>query len=79
MTRKRLLWRPGHDKKLSFECPEVMHEEKSSLHFSIIKQEAPEVGQPLEPLGRLFYAEIFVVILDFIFHLSLNLLITSLP
>jgi hypothetical protein len=49
MTRERLLWRPGHDKKLSFECPEVMHEEKSSLHFSIIKQEAPEVGQPQWP------------------------------
>ncbi len=49
MTRERLLWRPGNDKKLSFESPEVMHEEKSSLHFSIIKQEALEVGQPLGP------------------------------
>jgi hypothetical protein len=46
MTRERLLWRPGNDKKLSFECPEEMQEEKSSLHFSIIKQEAPELEQP---------------------------------
>jgi hypothetical protein len=49
MTRERLLWRPGNDKKLSFECPEVMHEEKSLLHFRIIKQEAPEVGRPHGP------------------------------
>jgi hypothetical protein len=71
-------------KKLSFECLEVMHEEKYALHFSIIKQEAPEVGRPHGPpyIWAVFlmrnYA-IFVVILDFIFHLSLNLLITSLP
>ncbi len=45
MKRERLLRRPGKDKKLSFVCPEVMHEEKSLLHFIIIEQEAPEVGR----------------------------------
>ena len=45
MKRERLLRRPGKDKKLSFECPEVMHEEKSALHFIIIEQEAPDVGR----------------------------------
>ncbi len=61
MKRERLLRRPGKDKKLSFECPEVMHEEKSALHFIIIEQEAPEVGRHWSPyicMGRLFDAEI---------------------
>ena len=49
MKRERLLRRPGKDIKLSFECPEVMHEEKSALHFIIIEQEAPEVGRPHGP------------------------------
>jgi hypothetical protein len=34
----------GQYKKLSFESPEVMLEEKSALHFSIMKQEATEVA-----------------------------------
>jgi hypothetical protein len=44
MTRERPLWQPGNNKKLSFESPEVMQEEKSALHFSMINQEAPEVA-----------------------------------
>jgi hypothetical protein len=44
MTRERPLWQPGNNKKLSFESPEVMQEEKSALHFSIMKQEATEVA-----------------------------------
>ena len=43
MTRERHLGRPGQAKKLTFECPEVMQEEKSLPHFSLIKQEALEV------------------------------------
>jgi hypothetical protein len=43
MTRERPLWQPGNKKNLSFESPEVMQEEKSALHFSMINQEAPEV------------------------------------
>ncbi len=81
--RERLLWRPGNYQKLSFEGPEVMHEEKSALHFSIIKQEAPEVGRPNRPpyiwavflMPKLWN---FVYILEFIFPLSPNLLITLL-
>ncbi len=45
MTRERLIWRPDNYKKFSFESPEVMHEEKSALHFSIIKQKATEMGR----------------------------------
>jgi hypothetical protein len=33
MTRERLLGWPGKAKKLTFECPEVMQEEKSLLHY----------------------------------------------
>ncbi len=49
MTRERLLGRPGKAKKLNFECPEKMQEEKSLLHFSLIKQEALEVRRPHGP------------------------------
>ncbi len=60
MTRERPLWQPGNNKKLSFESPEVMHEEKSALHFSMIKQEAPEVAAARAALhlDRLMDAEI---------------------
>jgi hypothetical protein len=60
MTRERPLWQPGNNKKLSFESPEVMLEEKSALHFSIMKQEAAEVAAIWAALhlDRLFDAEI---------------------
>ncbi len=58
--------------------------EKFSLHFSIIKQEAPEVGGCMGRLtsGPSFWCRnyaVFVNIFDFMFLLFLNLLITSLP
>ena len=60
MTRERPLWQPGNNKKLSFESPEVMQEEKSLLHFSMINQEAPEVAAAWAALHLdcLFDAEI---------------------
>jgi hypothetical protein len=65
MTRERLLWRLGNYKKLSFECPEVIHEEKSALHF---KQKVPEVGRPHGVHDVSYYSpnfHIFVIVLDY--------------